>query len=92
MAEADDVVWIVRGAWVSLCVRATCDLAVVDVDEPRDLVELANRTSSDLAALARLLRALVDVDLLVRGDDRYSATPRGEVLRSITRPASAASL
>jgi SAM-dependent methyltransferase len=83
VAAEDEVVWMVRGAWVSLCIRATCELGVVDVlDEPRSLAELATRTSSDSATLARLLRVLVDLGLLTAADDgRYTATPRGEVLR-----------
>jgi hypothetical protein len=80
--EADDVVWMVRGAWVSLCLRAACELSVMDaLDEPRSLAELAGRTSSDPTTLARLLRALVDLGLLSFDDDHYAATPRGEVLR-----------
>ncbi|MGI8435208.1 MAG: methyltransferase [Nocardioidaceae bacterium] len=83
MAEADDVVWMVRGAWVSMCVRATCELGIVDaLDEPQSLPELATRTSSDPATLTRLLRVLVDLGLLSLGDEgRYAATSRGEVLR-----------
>jgi O-methyltransferase domain/Dimerisation domain len=83
MAESDDVVQMVRGAWVSLCLRATCELGIVDaLDEPRSLTELATRTSSDAATLARLLRVLVDLDLLEAVDGRYRATARGQVLRS----------
>jgi O-methyltransferase domain len=83
VAGADEVVWMVRGAWVSLCVRATCELGIVDaLDEPRGLTELASLTSSDPVSLARLLRVLVDLDLLaVRGDGRYAVTYRGETLR-----------
>ncbi len=82
MGEVDEVVWMVRGAWVSLCLRATCELGIVDaLDEPRGLAELADRTSSDPATLARLLRALVDLDLVARVDDHYAATAKGEVLR-----------
>lgn len=77
MAAEDEVVWMVRGAWVSLCVRAMCELVVVGaLDEPRSLAELAARTSSDPASLARLLRVLVDLGLLEATDDgRYTATP-----------------
>jgi hypothetical protein len=82
MSEADDVVWMVRGAWVSLCVRAACELAIMDaLEEPLTLAELATRTSSDPTTLARLLRALVDLGLLASANDRYTATPRGQVLR-----------
>jgi hypothetical protein len=83
MAETDDVIWMVRGAWVSLCVRAACELGVVDaLDEPRDLADLAARTSSDPSTLARLLRVLVDLRLLTRRRDRFAPTSRGELLRA----------
>ncbi len=83
MDEADDVMGMVRGAWVSLCVRAACELGVLDaLDGPRTLVDLADRTCCDPSALARLLRVLADLDLVaVTEDDRYTATSRGEVLR-----------
>ena len=82
MDEADEVVWMVRGAWVSLCVRAVCELGVVDaLDEPRTLDELATRTSSDPDALARLLRVMTDLGLVAAEDGRFAATGRGEVLR-----------
>jgi hypothetical protein len=83
MADEDDVVWMVRGAWVSLCVRAACELGILDaLDQPRALADLATRTSSDPATLSRLLRVLVDLGLLAVVDDRHAATPRGEVLRA----------
>jgi SAM-dependent methyltransferase len=81
MAEVDDVIAMVRGAWVSLCVRAACELGVLDaLEESRTLPELAERTSSDPASLARLLRVLADLGLLEVEGDRYAVTPRGEVL------------
>ena len=83
MAEVDDVVWMVRGAWVSLCLRATCELGVVDaLDGPATLAELASRTSTDPPTLGRLLRVLADLGLVALADDRYTATPRGECLRA----------
>ena len=83
MAEADDVIWMVRGAWVTLCVRAACELGILDaLDEPRDLADLATRTSSDPATRARLLRVLLDLRLLARKRDRFAATSRGELLRT----------
>src|SRR3954464_12049523 len=83
MADAADVVAMVRGAWVSLCVRATCELGIMDaLDQPRTLQDLATLTSSDPATLARLLRVLADLGLLEAADDRYSATSRGQVLQA----------
>ena len=74
---------MVRGAWVSLCLRAACELGVLDVlDEPRTLADLASRTSADGPTLARLLRVLVDLGLLDTDSDRYAATSRGEVLQA----------
>lgn len=83
MDAVDEVVLLLRGAWVSLSLRAACELGVMDaLDEPLGLTELADRTSSDPAALARLLRVLVDLDLLSVDEAGYRATTRGEVLRS----------
>src|SRR3954466_7911504 len=83
MNEADEVVWMVRGAWVSLCLRATCELGILDaLDKPRTLADVAERTSSDTATLARLLRVVVDLDLgAVNDEGCYAATSRGDVLR-----------
>ncbi len=82
MDDAEEIVWMVRGAWVTLCLRAACELGIVDeLDEPLDLAALATRTSSDPPTLARLLRVLVDLGLLAVDGDRYAATPRGQVLR-----------
>ncbi len=82
MTEVDDIIWMVRGAWVTLCVSATCELGVVDaLATPCSLDELASRTATDTNALGRLLRVLVDLDLVALDDGRYSATPRGECLR-----------
>lgn len=85
MAEADDVVWMVRGAWVSLCLRATCELGLVDaldaLDAPAGLEELAGATSTDPPTLRRLLRVLVDLELLAVADGRYRVTSRGECLK-----------
>ncbi|MFN8196195.1 MAG: methyltransferase [Nocardioidaceae bacterium] len=82
MDPVDDVVALVRGAWVALSIRAACELGVMDALEgPLDIDELAERTGSDPAALARLLRVLVDLGLLERDDACWRATSHGEVLR-----------
>ena len=83
MDALGDVVWMVRGAWVALCVRATCELGIVDaLDVPRTVGAIASRTSSDPPTLARLLRVLVDLGIVSRDGDTYAATPRGDVLRA----------
>jgi hypothetical protein len=82
MDEAAQIIRLVRGSWLALCVRATCELRIVDaLDEPRDLAELAQRTGADPATLFRLLRVLVDERLVAVDSGRYTATTLGELLR-----------
>ncbi len=68
------VLWMVRGAWVTLALRGACVLGVFDVlEQPRALAEVAEATASDPPTLARLLRTLVDLGLVERLDgDAYS--------------------
>lgn len=74
MDEVGEVVWMARGAWVSLSLRATCELGIVDVlDAPRSLTDIAERTSTDPQTLGRLLRVLVDIGLVAVDDDHYAA-------------------
>ncbi len=81
MSEADDVVAMVRGMWVTLCLRATCELGLVDaLASPRTLDEAAGLTTSDPATLGRLLRVLVDQGLVRSDEGRFTATSKGEVL------------
>src|SRR5262245_53626964 len=76
------VLWMVRGAWVTMAMRGACALGVFDVlDEPRTLDDVAERTASDAATLARLLRTLVDLGLVEPVDpDAYRNTDLGGVL------------
>jgi hypothetical protein len=81
---ARSVLWMVRGAWVTLALRGACVLGVFDaLDEPRSVEELAARTQSDPPTLARLLRLLADLGLVEADGEgaTYRSTARGEVLR-----------
>jgi hypothetical protein len=77
-----DVMWMVRGAWVTMSIRAGCRLGVFDhLVEPRSVAWLADATASDPGALTRLLRALAEVGLVqVRDDDTYVDTVLGSTL------------
>ncbi len=79
----DAVVWMVRGAWVTMSIRAGCRLGVFDLlDRRRSPASLAEATGSDAGALARLLRALASLGLLdARDDGSYVNTRLGETLR-----------
>jgi hypothetical protein len=77
------VLWMVRGAWVTMLLRATAVLGICDLlDESRTVSEVAARTATDAPTLARMLRSLTDLGLLERvGADRYCATLLGDCLR-----------
>lgn len=76
------VLWMVRGAWVTLALRGACVLGVFDVlDQPRGLAEVAEATASDPPTLARLLRTMVDLGVLERvAGDAYRNTALGATL------------
>src|SRR5262245_34242744 len=76
------VLWMVRGAWVTLGLRGACVLGVVEVlDQPRALAAVAAATSSDPPPLARLLRTLVDLGLIEHvSTDAYRNTVLGATL------------
>ena len=81
--DVEAVARLVRGGWVSQCVRAMADLGLADaMPAPTPVEELASSTSTSPGALLRLLRALTDIGL-VEPDDlgRYRLTPRGALLR-----------
>jgi hypothetical protein len=84
--DADDVeavAWLVRGGWVSGCLRAMADLGLADaLAAPLTVEELASSTATRPDALLRLLRALADIGLVEPdGPERYRLTARGELLR-----------
>jgi hypothetical protein len=86
MSEDDpvaSVILMVRGAWITMALRAGCVLGIFDLlDEPLPLAELASRTASDPLTLARFLRTLADLGLVDRvGADLHRNTPRGTLLR-----------
>lgn len=80
---ADSVLWMIRGAWVTMAMRGAAELGVFDVlAEPLTADEVADRTRADARTLARLLRLMADLELLERvGGDAYRSTPAGDTLR-----------
>jgi DNA-binding transcriptional ArsR family regulator/predicted nicotinamide N-methyase len=81
---ADTVMWMIRGAWVTMTIRAACGLGVFDLlDRPLTADALAQAADSDPRATSRLLLALSDLGLLERGEqDSYANTAAGATLRS----------
>jgi len=77
-----DVMWMVRGAWVTMAMRAGCLLDVFDhLVEPHSVAQLAEATASDPGAVLRLLRALTSIGLLEEdADGRFVDTDLGETL------------
>ena len=87
VASDDDVLALtslVHGGWVSMCLRAMVELGLADaMDAPYDIATLGERTSTDPGALARLLRVLVDVDVVARdAEGRFQLTQMGQLLRT----------
>ena len=78
------VIWMVRGAWITMTLRGSCALGVFEaLHEPLSLDEAAERTGTDPPTLARLLRTLADLGLVEPvGADAFRNTARGEVLRA----------
>ncbi len=77
------VLWMARGAWITMELRAACELGVFDaLDDPLTVDALAEVTHSDPPTLARLVRSLVDLGLLTVGDHAaYELTVLGATLR-----------
>jgi len=74
---------MVRGAWITMVLRAACVLGVFDeLGEPRTAVNVAQRIGADGDVVARYLRILLDLDLVTAADDRYQVTEVGATFRS----------
>jgi DNA-binding HxlR family transcriptional regulator len=88
MSEAPDpiaaVVRMIRGHWISFCVRAAAELGVLDaLVEPLSVDQLARTCACDPRALARLLRTLDDLGLVQpNAEGIYAITPLGETLQT----------
>ncbi|HEX4686199.1 MAG TPA: methyltransferase [Nocardioides sp.] len=76
------VLWMVRGAWVTMALRGACSLGVFDVlEQPRDLAEVAEATRTDPPTLARLLRCMADLGMVERvGTGGYHNSALGATL------------
>src|SRR4051794_8145557 len=81
--SAHQVIDLVRGAWVTLSLRAACRLDLFDaLDDPRTTDDLASRVGADPATLTRLLRVLAHLDLVAADGECWSATDQGVTLRA----------
>ncbi len=78
-----DAVWMVRGAWVSMALRAGCLLGVFDaLGERRTADAVAAAVDADSESVARYLRFLVDLRLLDHDDSGFLVTELGATFRS----------
>ncbi|HET7432488.1 MAG TPA: methyltransferase [Nocardioides sp.] len=77
-----DVMWMVRGAWVTMALRAGCRLGLFDLlTQPRTPAQLAELTACDPGALTRLLQALGHLGILEERDDgSHLVTAHGATL------------
>jgi O-methyltransferase domain/Dimerisation domain len=76
---------LIAGYQVSQAVHVAATLGVCDLlaDGPRSVVEIAETADVDARSLARLMRALVAIGLLVSdGDERFANTELGDALRA----------
>jgi orsellinic acid C2-O-methyltransferase len=80
--SAHQVVDLVRGAWVTLSLRAACRLDLFDaLDEPRTADDLGSRVGADPRTLTRLLRVLAHLDLVADDGECWAVTDLGVTLR-----------
>jgi len=82
-AGPDRLLALVGANWTTQAIGAAVQLGVVDhlAKGPRRVAELATLTKCDSAALARLLRSLVSIDICTEAGGRYRLTPIGALLR-----------
>ena len=80
---AVSVLSMVRGAWITMALRAGVVLGVFEaLDSPLTVDEAAGRTGSDPSAFGRLVRVLVDSGLVEEAPHRtYRNTALGSCLR-----------
>jgi O-methyltransferase/methyltransferase family protein len=74
--------------WVPQAIYVAAELGVADAlgDDARSAADIARAVGADPAALERLLRALVAIEVCTAGDDgRFALTPLGSCLRSDSR-------
>ena len=86
MVEDDPVASVlsmVRGAWITMAVRAGVVLGVFEaLDEARTVEDAARLTESDPSSLGRLLRTMTDLGLVAETSrETYRNTGRGACLR-----------
>ena len=80
---------MINGFQVSQAIHVAATLGIADLlgGPPRSVVELAEATATDPAALRRLLRALAAVGVFAEHDDeRFGMGPLGEHLRRDGQP------
>jgi hypothetical protein len=81
--DVETAVWLLRGAWVTMLLRAACRLGVFDqLATPRSAAEIARTVGAEGKATERFLRSLVDLGLAERGGDTYVASAVGSTFGS----------
>ena len=85
MESRERVLSMINAAWMCQAIASACELKLPDhlARGPRDAGELAAATATDANCVARLLRALVTLDLCEEHlDGTFTLTGDGELLRS----------
>ena len=75
---------LITGHWVVQAIAVAAELGIADLlaSGPRTPQQLAEAVAADEDAMARLLRFLANVGILVEdGDGRFACTPLGDYLR-----------